>query len=176
MKWHNGKLWIARAALGGILRVDPKTWVPEVLIRVSSEERPRLHDVCFDNEGNIWCVTGNNSTTFAEGRAGLNKYDGKTGQLLMTVEFAPGSCDPHGLDWHDGRLISCDAVFIRDGRAWKAHTAATSSASISPRPGDEKSHWPASGGMRSSRPGRRGTGWTAPALPLWGSGSSRPRR
>ena len=103
VKWHNGKLWIAALRLGGILRVDPKTWVPEVLIRVSSEERPRLHDVAFDNEGNIWVVTGNNSTSYAEGKAGLNKYDGKTGQLLMTVEFAPGSCDPHGLVWHDGR-------------------------------------------------------------------------
>jgi hypothetical protein len=109
VKWHDGKLWIAALRLGGILRVDPKTWVPEVLIRASSEEKPRLHDVCFDNEGNIWVVTGNNSTSYAEGRAGLNKYDGKTGQLLMTVDFAPGSCDPHGLDWYDGKLISCDA-------------------------------------------------------------------
>lgn len=109
VKWHNGKLWIAALRLGGILRVDPKTWVPEVLIRASSEEKPRLHDVAFDNEGNIWVVTGNNSTSYGEGRAGLNKYDGKTGQLIMTAEFAPGSCDPHGLDWHDGKLISCDA-------------------------------------------------------------------
>ena len=88
VKWHNGKLWIAALRLGGILRVDPTTWVPEVLIRVSSEEKPRLHDVAFDNEGNIWVVTGNNSTSYAEGKAGLNKYDGKTGQLLMTVDFA----------------------------------------------------------------------------------------
>jgi hypothetical protein len=117
VKYHNGKLWIAALRLGGILRVDPKTWVPEVLIRASSEEKPRLHDVCFDNEGNIWVVTGNNSTSYAEGKAGLNKYDGKTGQLLMTVDFAPGSCDPHGLDWHDGKLVSCDAG-IHPG--WKA--------------------------------------------------------
>ena len=109
VKWHNGKLWIAALRLGGILRVDPKTWVPEVLIRVSSEERPRLHDVAFDDDGHIWVVTGNNSTSYAGGKAGLNKYDGKTGQLLMTVELQPGSCDPHGLVWHDGRLVSCDA-------------------------------------------------------------------
>jgi hypothetical protein len=109
VKWHQGKLWIAALRLGGILRVDPKTWVPDVLIRVSSEEKPRLHDVAFDDEGHIWVVTGNNSASYAEGRAGLNKYDGRTGELVMTVDFEPGSCDPHGLAWHDGRLVSCDA-------------------------------------------------------------------
>jgi len=109
VKWYDGKLWIAALRLGGILRVDPTTWVPEVLIRVSSTERPRLHDVAFDGDGHIWVVTGNNSTSYEAGRAGLNQYDGKTGQLLMTVEFEPGSCDPHGLVWHDGRLVSCDA-------------------------------------------------------------------
>jgi hypothetical protein len=123
VKWHEGKLWIAALRLGGILRVDPKTWVPEVLIRASSEEKPRLHDVAFDNEGNIWVVTGNNSTSYEDGKAGLNKYDGKTGQLLMTVDFAPGSCDPHGLDWHDGHLISCDAG-IHPG--WKGLESPTS--------------------------------------------------
>jgi hypothetical protein len=109
VKWQNGKLWIAALRLGGILRVDPTTWVPEVLIRVTSEEKTRLHDVAFDDEGNIWVVTGITSTSYAAGKPGLNKYDGKKGDLLMTVDFAPGSCDPHGLVWHDGRLISCDA-------------------------------------------------------------------
>ena len=109
VKWHKGKLWIAALRLGGILRVDPTSWVPEVLIRVSSEERPRLHDVAFDNEDNIWVVNGNNSTRYEDGRMGINKYDGKTGQMLMTVELEPGSCDPHGLVFHDGKLISCDA-------------------------------------------------------------------
>jgi len=109
VKWHEGKLWIAALRLGGILRVDPTSWTPEVLIRASSEEKPRLHDVAFDDEGNIWVVTGNNSQSYAEGKPGLNKYDGKTGQLVMTVDFAPGSCDPHGLVWHDGHLVSCDA-------------------------------------------------------------------
>ena len=118
VKWHKGKLWIAALRLGGILRVDPTSWVPEVLIRVSSEERPRLHDVAFDNEDNIWVVNGNNSTKYEEGRMGLNKYDGKSGQLLMTVELQPGSCDPHGLVWHEGKLISCDAG-IHPG--WKAN-------------------------------------------------------
>jgi hypothetical protein len=109
VKWHDGKLWVAALRLGGILRVDPTTWAPEVLIRVSSAERPRLHDVAFDDQGNIWVVTGTNSTNYANGSAALNKYDGRTGQLLMTVELEPGSCDPHGLVWHDGHLVSCDA-------------------------------------------------------------------
>jgi hypothetical protein len=109
LKWHQDKLWIAALRLGGILRVDPVSWTPEVLIRVSSDEKPRLHDVAFDDEGNIWVVTGNNSNSYSENRAGLNKYDGRTGQLVMTVDFAPGSSDPHGLAWHDGRLVSCDA-------------------------------------------------------------------
>jgi hypothetical protein len=109
VKWHQGKLWIAALRLGGILRVDPNTWVPEVLIRVASEDKPRLHDVAFDDDGNIWVVTGTNSTSYKTAQPGLSKYDGKTGQLLLTVDFAPGSSDPHGLVWHNGRLVSCDA-------------------------------------------------------------------
>ena len=109
VKWHQGKLWIAALRLGGILRVDPVTWVPEVLIRVASEDKPRLHDVAFDDDGHIWVVTGTNSTSYKNAQPGLSKYDGKTGQLLMTVDFAPGSSDPHGLVWHNGRLVSCDA-------------------------------------------------------------------
>jgi streptogramin lyase len=109
VKWHEGKLWIAALRLGGILRVDPVTWVPEVLIRVASEEKPRLHDVAFDDDGHIWVVNGTNSTGYKDAQPGLNKYDGTTGQLLLTVDFAPGSSDPHGLVWHNGRLVSCDA-------------------------------------------------------------------
>jgi hypothetical protein len=109
VKWHQGKLWIAALRLGGILRIDPASWTPEVLIRVSSEEKPRLHDVAFDDAGDIWVVTGNNSTSYGQYRPGLNKYDGKTGQLVMTVDFAPGSSDPHGLVWYNGRLVSSDA-------------------------------------------------------------------
>jgi hypothetical protein len=108
-QWHEGKLWIAALRLGGALRVDPNTWAAEALIRVSSTEKPRLHDLTFDNDGNMWVVTGNNSSSYAEGRPGLSKYDGRNGELLMTVDFVPGSCDPHGLIWHDGKLVSCDA-------------------------------------------------------------------
>ena len=109
LQWRQGKLWIAALRLGGLLRVDPKTWTPEVLIPARSEEKPRLHDITFDDEGNIWFVSGNNSTGMADTKPGLVKLDGKTGRPLLTVDFAPDSCDPHGLEFHNGKLISCDA-------------------------------------------------------------------
>ena len=90
VKWHDGKLWIAALRLGGILRVDPVTWAPEMLIRVSSDDKPRLHDVAFDDDGNIWVVTGINSTSYATGQAGLNKYDGNTGHLMHDRRFRVG--------------------------------------------------------------------------------------
>jgi hypothetical protein len=129
VKWHEGKLWIAALRLGGILRVDPATWTPEVLIRVSSEEKPRLHDVAFDNEGNIWVVTGINSNSYATGQAGLSKYDGKTGNLLLTADFEKGSSDPHGLVWHDGHLVSCDAG-LHPGWNWQNNDQSPTSGYI----------------------------------------------
>ncbi len=109
LQWHDGKLWIAALRLGGALRVDPRTWAPEVLIPIQSQEKPRLHDITFDNNGDMWIITGTNSTGPQDAHAGLSKYDGRTGQLVMTADFEPGSCDPHGLVWHDGKLVSCDA-------------------------------------------------------------------
>ena len=109
LQWHADKLWIASLNLGGMLRVDPRTWVPEILLPVRSDAKPRLHDLTIDGEDNIWVVTGNNSTSPEDYKAGLSKYDGRTGKLLLTADFERGSCDPHGLVYHDGKLISCDA-------------------------------------------------------------------
>jgi len=107
--WHDGKLWIAALRLRGILRVDPKTWAPEYMIPFHQEPgRMRYHAIAWDN-GAIWQVTGNDSKNYAEGRAGLVKYDAATGKVLETADFLPGSADPHGLAMHDGALISCDA-------------------------------------------------------------------
>ena len=109
-QWHDGKLWIVANRLRGNLRVDPKTWTPEVMIPIyTTPELPRWHDITFDKDGNMWQVNGNDSKSMAEGRPGLIKYDGATGQVLELVEFEPGACDPHGLEYHDGKLISCDA-------------------------------------------------------------------
>jgi hypothetical protein len=121
--WQDGKLWIASLRLHGILRVDPQTWAPEFLIPVVlPPDRSRLHGIAWDN-GALWIVTGNDSKSFAEGRPGLAKYDAATGELLETVDFVPGSADPHGLAMHDGALISCDAG-LHPG--WRANESPTS--------------------------------------------------
>jgi hypothetical protein len=108
--WHDGKLWIAALRLRGNLRVDPKTWQPEFMIPFyqSFPDRVRYHGIAWDN-GTIWQVVGNDSKSFKEGKPGLVRYDAATGKVLETVDFVPGSCDPHGLAMHDGKLISCDA-------------------------------------------------------------------
>lgn len=109
-QWHNGKLWIVANRPRLLLRVDPKSWAPEVAIPIHiTAEKPRWHDMTFDAEGNIWQVTGNDSKSYREGRPGLVKYDGKTGAVMATYDFASGSSDPHGLEFHNGTLISCDA-------------------------------------------------------------------
>lgn len=109
-KWHDGKLWISSLRLRGNLRVDPKTWTPEFMIPFyqAHPDRVRYHDIAFDNE-TMWQVVGNNSSSYREGKPGLVRYEVATGRVLETVDFVPGSCDPHGLDMHDGKLIGCDA-------------------------------------------------------------------
>ena len=60
------------------------------------EEAARFYASVFPNSGVTRTTHYGSAGPRAEG-------------LVMTVEFAPGSCDPHGLVWHDGRLVSCDA-------------------------------------------------------------------
>jgi len=107
--WQDGKLWIASLRLRGNLRVDPKTWEPEFLIPFyQAPDRVRYHGIAWDN-GTIWQVVGNDSKRYSEYRPCLVRYEAATGNVLETVDFAPNSCDPHGLAVHDGKLISCDA-------------------------------------------------------------------
>ncbi|MDX1979825.1 MAG: hypothetical protein SFV51_06135 [Bryobacteraceae bacterium] len=107
--WHEGKLWIAALRLRGNLRVDPKTWQPEFMIPFyQAPDRVRYHDITFDGD-TIWQVVGNDSKRYSEFRPGLVRYEASTGKVLETVDFVPGSCDPHGLAMHDGKLIACDA-------------------------------------------------------------------
>lgn len=108
--WHDGKLWISSLRLRGNLRVDPKTWQPEFMIPFYQDfpDRVRYHGITWD-KGSMWQVVGNNSSSYKDGKPGLVRYDAATGKVLETVDFLPGSSDPHGLAMHDGKLISCDA-------------------------------------------------------------------
>jgi hypothetical protein len=102
--YHEGKVWIVANRLRGILRVDAKTWQPEFMIPFRDT---RWHDAAWDN-GAIWMVTGT-SNIIPQNQPGLAKYDAATGRLLETAVFEPGSCDPHGLEIHNGVFYTCDA-------------------------------------------------------------------
>jgi hypothetical protein len=107
--WQDGKLWISSLRLRGNLRVDPTTWQPEFMIPFyEAPGRNRYHAIAWDN-CTIWQVIGNDSHSYAEYRPGLVRYEASTGKVLETVDFVPGSSDPHGLVMHDGALVSCDA-------------------------------------------------------------------
>jgi hypothetical protein len=107
--WQDGKLWISSLRLRGNLRVDPKTWQPEFMIPFyTAPDRTRYHDITWDN-GTMWQVVGNDCKRYADYRPGLVRYDTTTGKVLETVDFMPGSCDPHGLAMHNGKLFGCDA-------------------------------------------------------------------
>jgi streptogramin lyase len=118
LMWHDGKLWIVANRIKAILRVDPKTWTPEFIIPITTA---RWHGCAWDAShpgGAIWMVTGSsdiNRYVMQNGKlhhtttCGLMKYSATTGQLLETAEFADGTADAHGLDMHNGKLISCDA-------------------------------------------------------------------
>lgn len=108
-QWHDGKLWIAALRLRGNLRVDPKTWEPEFFIPFyQAPDRVRYHDITIDN-GSMWQVVGNDCTNYKDYRPGLVRYDLATGRVVETVDFVSNSCDPHGLAFWDGKLVSCDA-------------------------------------------------------------------
>ncbi|MFN7935709.1 MAG: hypothetical protein U0R19_20440 [Bryobacteraceae bacterium] len=121
-KWDNGKLWISSLRLRGNLRVDPKTWQPECMIPFYvSAERNRYHDIAIDG-GSMWQVIGNDCKTYAEYRPALARHDMTNGRVVEVVEFLPGSCDPHGLTIHEGKLYGCDAG-IHPG--WKNYDSPT---------------------------------------------------
>jgi len=108
-QWHDGKLWISSLRLRGNLRVDPKTWQPEMFIPFyQAPDRNRYHDITIDN-GSMWQIVGNDCKSWKDYRPGLVRYDLATGRVVETVDFVSNSCDPHGLAMHDGKLISCDA-------------------------------------------------------------------
>jgi hypothetical protein len=123
-QWHDGKLWIVANRLRGLLRVDPANWTAEYMIPIyTTDELKRWHDITFDDQGYLWQINGNDSFKPEDGKPGLIKYDPNSGEVLELVELEPGSCDPHGLEFHHGKLIACDAG-VHPG--WKDLASASS--------------------------------------------------
>jgi hypothetical protein len=109
LDWHNGKLWIAALRLRAALRIDPVTWNTEIMLPFPTGF-DRFHGCAYDaSNDTLLVVTGNNSTGYANGTPGLARMDAKSGNLVEVIDFAPNTCDPHGLTFHQGKLISCDA-------------------------------------------------------------------
>lgn len=110
-QWYKGKLWLVANRMNALIRVDPISWTPEfgIPIYTGTPDTLRWHDMTFDDQGHLWLITGNDSTSPESGRAGLARYDAETGKCLEYVGFAPGSADPHGLGFHNGKLVSSDA-------------------------------------------------------------------
>ena len=108
--WHEGKLWISSLRLRGNLRVDPETWQPEYMIPFyqSYPNWIRYHGIAIQ-DGTMWQVIGNDSTSHRDYKPGLVRHDLETGRVLEIVELVPGSSDPHGLAVYNEKLISCDA-------------------------------------------------------------------
>jgi len=112
-QWHDGKLWVANNRMRSIMRIDPVSWTGELQIPINSPPGlGRFHDFTFDKDGTMLIVVANEgSKNFGENIAGLMRVDANSGRAIETITFAPGSCDPHGLAYHNGQLISCDAGY-----------------------------------------------------------------
>ena len=113
MAWESGKLWIAADRMGCLMRIDPDTWQVDYMFRETNIPAlaTRLHGIEFD-DGFIWQVGGiqKEGTIGYEGYTpGLVKYNAETGEVVLTVEFVPGSCDIHDVAVHNGQLYGVDA-------------------------------------------------------------------
>jgi hypothetical protein len=123
-QWHDGKLWIVNNRMHSMIRMNTASWTAEVQIPIASTPgMDRYHDITFDKDGTLLQVIANNSTGEHATRAGLVRYNPQTGEAIETITFVEGSCDPHGLELHDGRLISCNAGYHP---GWKDRESASS--------------------------------------------------
>jgi hypothetical protein len=112
-QWHDGKLWIANNRMRSLIRMNPVNWTGELQFPIAAPPgMGRFHDFTFDKDGTILQVVANEkSTSHADNIAGLVRVDATTGKALETITFVPGSCDPHGLEYHNGVLVACDAGY-----------------------------------------------------------------
>jgi hypothetical protein len=111
-QWHDGKLWIVNNRMHSIVCVDPKSWIIETQFPIGAPMGlTRYHDITFDKDGTLLQVIANESTGYADSKSALLRYDVRTGEPIETITFVDGSCDPHGLENHDGVLVACDAGY-----------------------------------------------------------------
>ena len=124
-KWRDGKLWVANNRMRSIMRINPQTWQGEMQIPIAvPADMGRFHDFAFDRDGTMLIVIANQGTkSHTENRAGLLRVDPNNGRAIETIIFAPGSADPHGLEFHNGQLLSCDAGYHP---GWKNYDSPTS--------------------------------------------------
>jgi hypothetical protein len=96
-----------------LMRLDPASWKGELQFPIPSPPgMGRFHDFTFDKDGTILQVIANEkSKNHTENVAGLVRLDAETGRAIEQITFVPGSCDPHGLEFHNGQLIACDAGY-----------------------------------------------------------------
>jgi hypothetical protein len=123
-QWHAGKLWIVNNRMHSIVSVDPASWTIETQFPIGAPlGLTRYHDITFDSDGTLLQVIANESTRYAESTSALLRYDSRTGEPIETITLVEGSCDPHGLEYHDGKLIACDAGYHP---GWKNHDSPSS--------------------------------------------------
>ena len=112
-QWNNGKIWIANNRMRSLMRLDPVSWKGELQFPIPSPPgMGRFHDFTFDKDGTILQVIANEkSKNHTENVAGLVRLNPEDGKAIETITFESGSCDPHGLAYHNGQLIACDAGY-----------------------------------------------------------------
>ena len=112
LAWDNadgGRLWIQANRLEALLRMNPVTWECDYMFPAAHMDR--LHGIEVDG-GFIWQVYGTQDPKRGgyEGYTpGLIKYDIKSGEPVLFVDFVPGSSDMHDVAVLNGQLYGVDA-------------------------------------------------------------------
>lgn len=123
-QWHDGKLWIVNNRMHSIVCVNPESWSIETQFPIAAPlGMRRYHDITFDKDGTLLQVIANESTRYLDSKSALLRYDVRTGEPIETITLLDGSCDPHGLENHQGVLVACDAGYHPD---WKNHDSPSS--------------------------------------------------
>lgn len=112
-QWHDGKVWIANNRMRSLMRLNPANFTGELQFPISSPPgMGRFHDFTFDKDGSMLQVIANEkSKNHTENVAGLVRISPEDGHAIEQITFVPGSCDPHGLEYHNGVLLACDAGY-----------------------------------------------------------------